>query len=238
MSKKFEGQLALVTGASRGIGAATAIALAAEGAHVVLTARDAKTLEDVEEKIHAAGGSATIAPLDLAEANSIGLLAHSIAERWGKLDMLVINAAYLPMLSPVNDIDQKEFGKAITLNILATQALIGHFDSLLKKAEDGRVVGLTSSVGAEPRAYWSAYASTKAAMENLLQSYAQETAKLTRSVRVAVVDPGRTRTRMRAKAYPGEDPATLKGPEVVAEELVNLLASDFESGSRTVVNSD
>ncbi|MXP09668.1 SDR family NAD(P)-dependent oxidoreductase [Pseudoblastomonas halimionae] len=238
MSKKFEGQLALVTGASRGIGAATAIALAAEGAHVVLTARDAKTLEDVEEKIHAAGGSATIAPLDLAEANSIGLLAHSIAERWGKLDMLVINAAYLPMLSPVNDIDQKEFGKAITLNILATQALIGHFDSLLKKAEDGRVVGLTSSVGAEPRAYWSAYASTKAAMENLLQSYAQETAKLTRSVRVAVIDPGRTRTRMRAKAYPGEDPATLKGPEVVAEELVNLLASDFESGSRTVVNSD
>ena len=238
MSKKFEGQLALVTGASRGIGAATAIALAAEGAHVVLTARDAKTLEDVEEKIHAAGGSATIAPLDLAEANSIGLLAHSIAERWGKLDMLVINAAYLPMLSPVNDIDQKEFGKAITLNILATQALIGHFDSLLKKADDGRVVGLTSSVGAEPRAYWSAYASTKAAMENLLQSYAQETAKLTRSVRVAVVDPGRTRTRMRAKAYPGEDPATLKGPEVVAEELVNLLASDFESGSRTVVNSD
>lgn len=238
MSKKFDGRLALVTGASRGIGAATAIALAAEGAHVVLTARDAKALEEVEEQIHEAGGSATIAPLDLAEANSIGLLAHSIAERWGKLDMLVINAAYLPMLSPVNDIDQKDFGKAITLNILATQALIAHFDALLKKAEDGRVIGLTSSVGASPRAYWGAYASTKAAMDNLLESYAQETAKLSRSVRVAIVDPGRTRTRMRAKAYPGEDPKTLKGPEVVADALVNILSSPYESGARIDVNSD
>lgn len=238
MSKKFDGQLALVTGASRGIGAATAIALAKEGAHVVLTARDAKALEEVEETIHAAGGAATIAPLDLAEANSIGLLAHSIGERWGRLDMLVINAAYLPMLSPVNDIDQKDFGKAITLNILATQALIGHFDGLLKKADDGRVVGLTSSVGAAPRAYWSAYGSTKAAMDNLLESYAQETAKLSRPVRVAIVDPGRTRTRMRAKAYPGEDPKTLKAPDVVADELVNLLASEFESGTRIAVNPD
>lgn len=238
MSKKFDGQLALVTGASRGIGQATAIALAAAGAHVVLTARDAKALEEVEETIHAAGGAATIAPLDLAEANAIGLLAHSIGERWGRLDVLVINAAYLPMLSPVNDIDQKDFGKAITLNILATQALIGHFDSLLKKADDGRVVGLTSSVGASPRAYWSAYGATKAAMDNLLESYARETAKLTNSVRVAIVDPGRTRTRMRAKAYPGEDPKTLKSPAVVAEELVNLLASDYESGTRISVNSE
>ncbi len=152
--------------------------------------------------------------------------------------MLVINAAYLPMLSPVNDIDQKEFGKAITLNILATQALIAHFDSLLKKAEDGRVVGITSSVGAEPRAYWGAYGATKVAMDNLLACYAQETAKLSRSVRVAIVDPGRTRTRMRAKAYPGEDPQTLKSPEMVAQELVNLLASDYESGTRIAINSD
>ncbi|GGC18395.1 oxidoreductase [Novosphingobium marinum] len=233
--KPFSGQIALVTGASRGIGAATAIALAGAGAHVVLTARTAKALEGVEEQIHEAGGTATIAPADVTESDAVSRLAAAIAERWGKLDILVINAAVLPELTSVPDIDQKAFGKALTTNVLATQAIIGAFDPLLRKSEDARVVGLTSTVAQSPRAFWGAYASTKAAFEVLLDCYAQETAKVAK-LRVAIVNPGATRTTMRARAYPGEDPATVKPPEVVAERLVALLGEQFASGYRESVN--
>ena len=161
--KPLSGRIALVTGASRGIGAATARALAAEGAHVVLTARSVKELEAVEEAIHDAGGTATIAPMDLAESDSIARLANAIAERWDRLDVLVINAAQLPQLTPVTQIDQKAFNQALTLNVLATQALLANFDPLLNRADAGRVIGLTSSVGADPRAYWAAYGASKAA---------------------------------------------------------------------------
>ena len=173
-AKPLEGCIALVTGASRGIGAATAQALAAAGAHVVLTARKAKDLEAVEEAIHQAGGTATIAPLDLTESDSIARLANAISERWDRLDILVINAAVLPSLTPVTQIEQKGFNQALTLNVLATQALLANFDPLLKRSDGGRVIGLTSSVGAEPRAYWGAYAASKAAFDTLLACYAQE----------------------------------------------------------------
>lgn len=229
--KPLSGRLALVTGASKGIGAATAGALADAGAHVVLTARDVKSLETVEDAIHAAGGASTIAPLDLAEPDGIARLAAAVKQRWDALDILVISAAYLPSLTPVVHIDPKQFGQAITTNVLATQALLAAFDPLLKRAEAGRVVGLTSSVGSQPRAFWSAYASTKAAFESLLDAYAQEVEKLS-PVRVAIVDPGATRTAMRAKAYPGEDPATVKPPEAVAERIVALLGEDFPTGHR------
>lgn len=230
-TKPLAGKTALVTGASKGIGAATAQALAAAGAHVILTARDVKGLEAVEDAIHEAGGTATIAPVDLTETDGIARLAHALSGRWDTLDILIIAAAYLPMLGPVTQIDAKQFGQAITVNLLATQALIASFDPLLKRAPAARVIGLTSSVGAEPRAYWGAYAATKAAFDNLLDSYAQEVGNIS-NVRVAILDPGATRTQMRAKAYPGEDPKSVKEPAAVASRLVQLLTGDFTNRYR------
>jgi len=229
MTKRFEGQLALVTGASRGIGAATAKALAAEGAHVILTARTAGALEQVEEAIHAAGGTATIAPLDLIETDSIARLASAVAERWGTLDILVLNAATLGSLSAVQAIDPKEFAKVMTLNVSAQQALIAAFDSALRKSARARVVGITSKVGRQPRAFWGAYGASKAAFETLVQAYGEEVEGIS-NIRVALLDPGATRTAMRERAYPGEDPASVKPPEVVADKIVELVASDVVSG--------
>lgn len=229
--RPLAGKTALVTGASKGIGAATAQALAAAGAHVVITARDVKALESVEDAIHDAGGSATIAPVDLTETDGVPRLAAALAGRWDTLDILVISAAYLPMLGPVTQIDPKQFGQAVTINLLATQALLASFDPLLKRSAAGRVIGLTSSVGAEPRAYWGAYGATKAAFDNLLDAYAQEVGNIS-PVRVAIIDPGATRTQMRAKAYPGEDPTSVKEPSVVADRIVSLLTSDFANRHR------
>lgn len=234
MAKMFDGKIALVTGASRGIGAAIAAALAAQGAHVILTARTAKDLEGVEDAIFSAGGSATIAPLDLTDGDSIARLAAAVTERWGKLDFLILNAAMLGTLSPVTAIDGAEFARLFTLNVTAQQVLIASFDALLRKSEAGRLVALTSSVGAHPRAFWGAYGASKAALENLVDSYGEEVKNLSQ-VRTAVVDPGRTRTMMRAKAYPGEDPATVKEPAVVADAILKMLQTEFASGHRLVV---
>jgi NAD(P)-dependent dehydrogenase (short-subunit alcohol dehydrogenase family) len=231
LSKK----LALVTGASRGIGAATAEALGAAGAHVILVARTGKALEEVEERIHQAGGSATIAPLDLAEGESIGKLAAAAAERWPALDVLVLNAAMLGSLTPVEHIDPKEYARILTLNVVANQALIAAFDQMLRRSERADVVAVTSSVGREPRAFWGAYGSSKAALENLVLSYGDETA-YSRKVRVHVLDPGATRTRMRQLAFPGEEPESLKPPEVVAEFILARLLSDAPSGERVRVD--
>src|SRR3954453_4554388 len=230
-SKVFSGRLALVTGASRGIGAATAEALAAAGAHVILVARTAPALEHIEERIHDAGGTATIAPLDLTDGESIGKLAVAVAERWQKLDVLVINAAMLGSLTPVQDIDPKEYSRLLSLNLLANQALIAAFDPLLRGAERADVVAMTSSVGAEPRAFWGAYGSSKAALEVLLGAYADETA-FTHKIRVHIVDPGATRTRMRALAFPGEEPESGKPPEVVAQAIVERLLVNAPTGEK------
>jgi NAD(P)-dependent dehydrogenase (short-subunit alcohol dehydrogenase family) len=235
-SKLLEGRLAVVTGASRGIGAATAEALAAAGAHVILVARTTDGLEEVEERIHRAGGNATIAPLDLTEGESIGKLAVAVAERWQKLDILVLNAAMLGSLTPVQDIDPKEYSRLLSLNLLAPQALIAAFDPLLRKAEQADVVALTSSVGAEPRAFWGAYGSSKAALETLLGSYADET-EHTGRIRVHIVDPGATRTRMRALAFPGEEPETVKPPETVAKAIVERLSAGAKSGEKVRVDA-
>jgi len=235
-SKPFEGKLALVTGASRGIGAATAEALAAAGAHVILVARTTGALEEVEDRIHAAGGTATIAPLDLTEGESIGKLAVAVAERWEKLDILVLNAAILGSLSPVQDIDPREYSRLLGVNLLANQALIAAFDPLLKRAEKADVVALTSSVGSEPRAFWGAYGSSKAALETLLGAYADET-EYSGRLRVHIVDPGATRTRMRALAYPGEEPESVKPPEAVASAIVTRLSVNSPSGEKVRVEA-
>lgn len=227
----LSGKLALVTGASRGIGAATAQALGAAGAHVILTARTAGGLEEVEEAIHAAGGSATIAPLDLIDGESIGRLAQAISGRWQALDILVLNAATLGSLAAVPAIDTKEFAKQLTLNIAAPQALIAAFDNMLRASSDARVIALTSTVATAPRAYWGAYGASKAALETLISAYGEEVKNIS-AIRTHIVNPGATRTVMRARAYPGEDPAKLKGPEVVGQAIVDLVLADHPNGYR------
>ncbi|TGX56059.1 SDR family NAD(P)-dependent oxidoreductase [Sphingomonas gei] len=227
--KPLADRIALVTGASRGIGAATARALGAAGAHVVLTARTAGGLEEVEEAIYASGGSATIAPMDLTENESVSRLAAAVSERWQALDIMVLNAASLGTLSAVPATDFKEFAKLLTLNVTAQAAMLAAFDPLLKAAKQARVIGLTSSVGRTPRAYWGTYGASKAAFENLLLSYGEEVRHIS-GVRVGVVDPGATRTKMRARAFPGENAETVKAPEVVAERILALAVDGFETG--------
>ncbi len=228
MTKPLVDQIALVTGASRGIGAATAEAFAAQGAHVILTARTADALEAVEERIHQAGGSATIAPLDLTDGEAIGRLAHAVQQRWQKLDIMVLNAAMLGTLAPAQHIDAAEFGRVLTLNVSAQQRLIAEFDALLRQSSNARLIGVTSSVGKRPRAYWGGYGASKAAFETLLSAYADENASTGR-IKVAIIDPGATATKMRAQAYPGEDPATLKAPSVVGERITTLCVDGFSS---------
>ena len=239
--KPLSGQLALVTGASRGIGAATAQALAAAGAHVILTARTTKDMESVEDRIHASGGKSTIAPLDLTEAESIGKLATAIAGRWDKLDIMVLNAAMLGTLGPLHYANAKEFAQLFTLNVSAQQALIAAFDPLLRASNqlgDGpRIIGLTSSVAAASKAYWGPYAASKAAFEALLTSYGLENQN-TAQMKIAIVDPGATRTAMRAKAYPGETPDSVKDPAIVAAQIVALIVGGFENGFRMRVNPE
>jgi NAD(P)-dependent dehydrogenase (short-subunit alcohol dehydrogenase family) len=225
--KPLAGQTALVTGASRGIGAATAKALAAAGAHVILVARKVKALEEVEDAVHAAGGTSTIAPLDLTEPDAVSRLAAAIAGRWDTLDIMVLAAGYLPELTPASQMEPKQFNQALLTNLVANQALIAGFDPLLRRARAGKIIGLTSSVAANPRPYWGAYSATKAAFENLLETYAAEVERLS-PLRIAIIDPGATRTEMRARAYPGEDASKLKSPEVVADRLTALLVEGFE----------
>ncbi len=229
MTKPLENRLALVTGASRGIGAATALALAEAGAHVVLTARTAGGLEEVEEAIHRAGGSATIAPLDLTETDAIARLAAAIGERWHALDVLVLNAGTLGSLTAVPAIDAKELAAVLTLNVSAQAALIAAFDPMLRRAKAAKVIGLTTTVAREPRAYWGAYGASKAAFETLLSAYGDEMTEISR-VRIALINPGATRTKMRARAYPGEDPASVKEPSVVANRIATLAIDGFEAG--------
>ena len=231
MTKPLENKLALVTGASRGIGAATAKALAAAGAHVVLTARTAGGLEEVEDLIFANGGKASIAPLDLTESDAVARLGTAIGERWDALDIMVLNAAMLGTLSPVHSIDPKTLAQVLTMNVSAQAAMLAAFDAMLRKADRASVIGLTSSVGRAPRAYWGAYGASKAAFETLLEAYGDENARIS-GIRTAIVDPGATRTRMRANAYPGEDPDTVKDASVVGDRIAELVIDGFDDGHR------
>ncbi len=215
-----EPKIALVTGASRGIGAATAIRLAANGWHVVLTARTEAGLIETEDAIHAAGGTATIAPLDLMRPDETDRLAAVIAERWGRLDLLVLNAATLGSLTPLAHADPLEFGKVMALNVTAPWRLIRNFDAMLRRAR-GTVVAISSSVASRDAPYWGPYAASKAALEKLVGTYAAEMQVL--GVNALLVDPGATRTAMRTRAFPGEDPETLKSPDVVANAIAEAL---------------
>ena len=235
MPETSEQKIALVTGASRGIGAALAEQLGAQGYHVVLTARTEAGLMATEDRIHAAGGSATIAPLDLTKGEELDRLAAAIAGRWEKLDLLVLTAATLGTLTPLAHASPKEFDSVMALNVTAQWRLIRNFDALLRRAR-GTVVAVTSSVAGRASAYWGPYSASKAALENLVGVYAEEMKAL--GVNALIVDPGGTRTEMRARAFPGEDPMTLKGPEAVAQAIIEALPGLDAGLSRLKVAKD
>jgi NAD(P)-dependent dehydrogenase (short-subunit alcohol dehydrogenase family) len=203
---------------------------------VILVARTASALESVDDRIHEAGGTATIAPLDLTDSDSIAKLAAAVAERWAALDVLILNAAMLGSLTPVEHIDPKEYARILGLNLVANQAVIAAFDPLLRRADRADVVALTSSVGSEPRAFWGAYGSSKAALETLLGAYADETQHSGR-IRVHILDPGATRTRMRALAFPGEEPDSVKPPETVAHAIVERLFAEAPTGEKVRIEA-
>jgi NAD(P)-dependent dehydrogenase (short-subunit alcohol dehydrogenase family) len=223
------GRIALVTGASRGIGYATALALAKAGAHVVAVARTVGGLEELDDAIRGLGGAATLVPLDLKDYAGIDRLALALNERFKRLDVLVGNAGILGPLSPLGHVEDAAWEEVMAVNVTANWRLIRAMDPLLQRSDTGRVVFLTSGVAALALAYWGPYAVSKAALEVLARTYAAETA--TTAVRVNLFAPGPIRTRMRAQAMPGEDPMTLETPDKVAEKIVELcLPSMHESG--------
>jgi NAD(P)-dependent dehydrogenase (short-subunit alcohol dehydrogenase family) len=213
-------RIALVTGASRGIGYATALALAHAGAHVVAVARTVGGLEELDDAVRAAGGSATLVPLDLKDYDGIDRLGRALLDRFGRLDVLVGNAGILGSLSPLGHVEAKAWDDVMAINVTANWRLIAAMDPLLKFSDAGRVVFLSSGVTALALAYWGPYAASKAALETLARVYAAETA--TTNVRVNVFTPGPVRTRMRAQAMPGEDPMTLVTPDKVADKIIEL----------------
>jgi NAD(P)-dependent dehydrogenase (short-subunit alcohol dehydrogenase family) len=226
----FKDRIALITGASRGIGRATAKLLAADGAHVLLLGRHQKTLESVDDEITAAGGKATLIPLDLANGAAIDPLGPSLYERFGRLDIFIGNAAILGGLRPLNHIPSETWEKVLAVNLTANWRLIRTLDPLLRMSDAGRVVFVTSAgVAEQGRPYWAPYSVSKAGLETLAKTYANEAADS--AVKVNIVDPGATATSMRAEAYPGEDQDTIQNPEQVAETIVKLcLPSVTETG--------
>lgn len=233
-SRRLEGRIALVTGASRGLGAAIARKFAAEGAHVILVARTVGALEEVDDAIQALGGSATLVPLDLTDLARVEQLGPSLFQRWGRLDILVGNAAMLGSLSPVALSDPRMWDEVMTLNLMANYRLIRTLDPLLRRSDAGRAVFVTSGAARAARAYWAPYSVSKAALEMMVLTYADEVRKT--ALRVNLFSPGVLRTKMRAQAFPGEDPMTLPEPDSVTEALMPLVVPDCRRhGERVAV---
>jgi NAD(P)-dependent dehydrogenase (short-subunit alcohol dehydrogenase family) len=216
----LQGAIALVTGASRGIGAATAVALARLGAHVVITARTQGGLEETDDAIRAVGGSATLLPLDLAEGGQIDAIGPSLHQRFGRLDVLVHAAGALGRLTPVAHILPNDWADVTAVNLAAAWHLIRTCDPLLRNAQAGRAVFVTDARARSPKAYWGAYGATKAGMEHLVLTWADEVR--TTPLRVNLFDPGVVATRLRGQAMPGEDPSTLQPPDDIAPKLAAL----------------
>jgi NAD(P)-dependent dehydrogenase (short-subunit alcohol dehydrogenase family) len=225
-------RVAVITGASRGIGAAVAKRFAAEGAHVVLVARTSAGLEELDDAIRALGGSATLVPLDLGDFDAIDRLGGALYERFKRLDILVGNAGLLGTLTPITQVKPKEWQQVLDINLTANWRLIRSLDPLLRASDAGRAIFVTSGAARGPRAYWGTYAVSKAALEMLVGIYAAETAKT--KVRVNLLDPGRVRTGMRAKAYPGENPETLPHPDQIADAFLPLALPTCAKHGETV----
>ena len=225
MAKPLADRVALVTGASRGIGRAAALALAGAGAHVIAVARTVGGLEELDDAIRSAGGSATLTPLDMRDTAGLYRLAAALNERYGRLDVLVGNAAIAGVPSPLDHIEPKAWDDMMAVNVAANWHLIRGMDPLLKRSDAGRAVFVTSGIATLAYAYWAPYSVSKAALDVLARTYAAETSST--RVRVNLFSPGPTRTRMRALAMPGEDPMTLPTPEQVAEKILDLCLPSF-----------
>jgi len=219
-ARRLDGRVALITGASRGIGAAVARRFAAEGATLVLVARTEGGLEETDDAVRARGGKATLVPLDLCDFDAIDRLGAAIHERFGRLDVLVGNAATLGGLRPLGHYTPDLWERTLALNVTANWRLIRAMDALLRACDAGRAIFVTSGITRAPTAYWGAYAASKAALEAMVLTYAAETLKT--NLRVNLVDPGVVRTRMRAEAMPGEDPLTLPPADAITEVFVEL----------------
>lgn len=230
MSLPLASRIALVTGASRGIGRATALALAKAGAHVVALARTTGGLEELDDDIRKTGGSATLVPLDLKDMDGIARLGAALHERFGKLDVMVANAAILGPLSPLSHVEPKAWNELVAVNLTANWQLIRCMEPLLLQSDAGRAVFLTAAAAQTATAYWGAYAASKAALDAMARTWAAENA--TTKLRINLFNPGPVRTKMRASAFPGEDPATLPTPEQVAEKILTLCAPDFTGSGK------
>lgn len=226
MAGRLEGRIALITGASRGIGAAVAKRFAAEGAHLILTARTVGGLEEVDDAVKAAGGQATLVPADLTEMDKIDQIGGALNQRFGRLDILVGNAATLGILSPVAHVAPAVWEEALTLNATVNYRLIRSVDPLLRLSDAGRAIFVTSGAAQGSFPYWGPYAAGKAALEALVRSYAGEIAKT--GIRANLIDPGSVRTALRAEAFPGEDASRLMAPEDVTELFVRLAEPTFQ----------
>ena len=226
-------RITLVTGASRGIGRATALALAAANHHVVATARTTGALEELDDLITASGGTCTLVPLDLKDMPAIHQLGHVLAERYGRLDGLFANAGVLGEITPAPQVVPKTWDEVIAVNLTANVHLVRALDPLLRLSEAGRALFVTSGVASSRRAYWSAYAASKAGLEAYVQCYAREVGGVT-PLRVNLLNPGATATKMRAKAMPGEDPSTLPQPEDVAKLAVEMLSPEWTANAEII----
>lgn len=231
-AKRLEGRVALITGASHGIGRAVAKRFAAEGATVIALGRNVGALEELDDEIRADGGKLVLLPMDLTMYEKIDAMGASIYERFGKLDIIVGNAGLLGELAPVGHIDTQVFENTYATNVTANFRLIRSVDKLLRLSDAGRAIFVTSNASSKGRAFWGLYASTKAALESLVLSYAQEVEET--PVRVNLVNPGRIRTKMRAEAYPGEDPETLPTAESITDVFVDLAATDCTKHAEVV----
>jgi NAD(P)-dependent dehydrogenase (short-subunit alcohol dehydrogenase family) len=225
MAGRLEGRVALVTGASRGLGASAAVALAQEGAHIIATARTEGGLAELDDQIKAVGGSATLVPIDIRDFDAIDRLGLAIFERWKKLDILIGNAGVLGKLTPMPHVDQKMWDEVMGVNVTANYRLIRSMDVLLRQSDAGRAVFVTSGLANKCWAYWGPYSISKAALEAMVKTYAAEVA--TTALKVNCFSPGATRTGMRAKAMPGEDPMSLPHPDHVAAQIVPMCEPAF-----------
>ncbi|MEC9344401.1 MAG: SDR family NAD(P)-dependent oxidoreductase [Pseudomonadota bacterium] len=228
--KALQDRIALVTGASRGIGYAAALGLAREGAHVIALARTVGGLEELDDEIRSAGGSATLVPTDLADFDAIDRLGAEIDRRWGRLDILLGNAGLLGGLSPLGHIDPKTWQSVFDINVTANWRLIRSLDPLLKASDAGRAIFISSGSAHSTRPFWGAYAASKAALEALVRVYAGECANT--AIRVNLVDPGVFRTAMRAQAVPGEDPETLPHPDEIVPDIVMLASPELKENGK------
>ncbi len=234
--KPLKDRLALVTGASRGIGRALALALAEHGAHVVVAARTIGALEELDDEIRKAGGKATLLQLDLSKGDKIDQLGPTLFQRWGKLDIFVGNAGVLGPLSPLHHVTEDAWNQVIDINLSANWRLIRTLDPLLKRSDAGRAVFLTSGAATGKYAYWGPYGVSKAGLEALVKTYAHELEDT--SVRVNLVNPGPVRTGMRAKAFPGEDPNTLSAPDALVPLFLELVSPECDFSGRVINFAD